>query len=52
VTTDDFLIEIDLISNYDTKSFRKRWLESTDFPIEEANGLLQKNKNDIDHNPK
>ena len=43
VTTDDFLTEIDLISNYDTKSFRKRWLESSVFPNEEVNALLQKN---------
>lgn len=43
VTTDDFLTEIDLISNYDTKAFRKRWLEATNFPKEEVNNLLQKN---------
>ncbi|MFD0778500.1 M1 family metallopeptidase [Flavobacterium myungsuense] len=43
VTTDDFLTEIDLISNYDTKSFRKRWLEGSVFPNEEVDALLQKN---------
>lgn len=43
VTTDDFLTEIDLISNYDTKSFRKKWLEGSVFPNEEVNSLLQKN---------
>lgn len=43
VTTDDFLSEINLVSDFDTKSFRKRWLEETEFPKEEVNDLLQKN---------
>ena len=43
VTTDNFLAEIKLVSDFDTNSFRKRWLESTTFPEEEVTALLQKN---------
>ena len=44
VTTDDFLSEINLISKFDTQSFRKKWLEQTSFPESDVNVLLQKNK--------
>ena len=43
VTTDNFLSEINLISNFDTNAFRKKWLEQTAFPKDEVNELLQKN---------
>jgi aminopeptidase N len=43
VSTDDFLNEIALVSNFDTKNFKSRWLEATVFPIEEARELLLKN---------
>ncbi|PWA04758.1 M1 family metallopeptidase [Flavobacterium psychrotolerans] len=43
VTTDTFLLEISLVSDYDTKSFRERWLEQTAFPEAEVNAILQKN---------
>lgn len=44
VDTDEFLAEINNVSNYDTNAFRKRWLESPDFEIEEALALLRKNR--------
>lgn len=43
VTTDAFLLEISLVSDYDTKAFREKWLEQTAFPEAEVNALLQKN---------
>lgn len=43
VTTDDFLAEINKVSSYDTNSFKKRWLETGGFEVEEALGLLKKN---------
>lgn len=43
VTTDDFLNEIKLVSDFDTVNFRMRWLEGTEIPIEEVQDLLLKN---------
>jgi len=43
VDTDDFLAEISKVSDYDVAGFKKRWLESGGFPVEEALKLLQKN---------
>ena len=43
VTTDDFLNEINLVSDFDTSIFRSKWLEGTVFPIEEARELLLTN---------
>lgn len=42
VETDDFLNEIKKVSNFDTESFKKTWLEDYHFPTEQANLLLQK----------
>lgn len=44
VTTDDFLNEIKAVSDFDIVKFRKTWLESTVFPMEEAVMLLRKNE--------
>lgn len=43
VDTDNFLSEINKVSGYDTKSFRKRWLESSGFEVNEALALLKQN---------
>ena len=43
VTTDDFLNEINLISDFDTVNFKKKWLEGTEFPVQEVKDLLLKN---------
>jgi aminopeptidase N len=43
VETDDFLGEIGKVSGYDVAGFKKRWLESGRFPVEEALALLKKN---------
>ena len=43
VDTDNFLAEVNKVSNYDTRSFRKRWLESPRFEVNEALALLKKN---------
>lgn len=44
VNTDEFLAEINKVSDYDTNSWKKRWLESGHFEVEEAIGLLKKNE--------
>jgi len=44
VDTDNFLGEINKVSDYDTKTFKKRWLESSGFEVKEALALLKKNK--------
>ncbi|WP_417357033.1 M1 family metallopeptidase [Flavobacterium sp.] len=44
VSTDDFLAEINKVSDYDTESFKKRWLENPKFEVGEAIDLLKKNK--------
>lgn len=43
VDTDEFLAEVVKISGYDVKEYRKRWLESGKFQIEEVIGLLREN---------
>ena len=43
VDTDDFLAEINKISDYDTESFKRRWLEKPKFEVQEAIQLLSKN---------
>lgn len=43
VNTDQFLAEINKVSDYDTASFKKRWLESDRFEVEEAIELIKKN---------
>ncbi|KGO83606.1 aminopeptidase [Flavobacterium beibuense F44-8] len=44
VSTEDFLAEINKVSDYDTESFKKRWLENPKFEVGEAIELLKKNK--------
>lgn len=44
VTTADFLTEINFISDFDTTTFRKKWLEGTQFQEAEVTALLQKNE--------
>jgi len=41
VNTDDFLAEINKVSDYDTAAWRRRWLESGTFEVQEAMELLQ-----------
>jgi len=43
VNTDQFLAEINKASSYDTAAFKKRWLESPKFEVEEALAILSKN---------
>lgn len=44
VNTDQFLAEIKVIApQYDIIDFKKRWLESSVFPIQEVLGILSKN---------
>lgn len=43
VVTDNFFDEVNKVSDFDTDSFRKLWLEQAKFPEAEANRLLQKN---------
>jgi aminopeptidase N len=44
VNTNQFLTEINKVSNYDTAAFKKRWLESAKFEVEEALAILSKNE--------
>jgi aminopeptidase N len=44
VTTDEFLSEINKVSDYNTASFKKRWLESGGFEVAEALEILGKNQ--------
>ena len=44
VSTEDFLAEINKVSDYDTELFKKRWLENPKFEVGEAIELLNKNK--------
>ncbi|MFL9835920.1 M1 family metallopeptidase [Flavobacterium sp. ST-75] len=44
VSTDDFLAEINKVSDYNTESFKKRWLKNPKFEVGEAIDLLKKNK--------
>nr|WP_322625331.1 M1 family metallopeptidase [uncultured Flavobacterium sp.] len=44
VNTDQFLAEIKAVApQYDTEDFKKRWLQSSTFPVDEALGILSKN---------
>jgi aminopeptidase N len=42
--TDDFLAEVRKVSNFDTETFKKVWLEEYHFRSDEANELLKKNE--------
>ena len=42
--TDDFLAEVSKVSDFDTETFKKVWLEDYHFRSDEVNGLLVKNK--------
>lgn len=44
VTTDQFLAEVNKVSSYDTNTWKKRWLETGGFEVEEAISLLKKNQ--------
>jgi len=44
VTTDEFIAEINKVSSYDTASWKKRWLETGGFEVNEAIKLLKKNE--------
>ncbi len=41
--TDDFLAEVRKVSDFDTETFKKVWLEDYHFRSDEANSLLRKN---------
>jgi aminopeptidase N len=41
--TDDFLAEVRKVSDFDTETFKKVWLEDYRFRSDEANALLKKN---------
>ncbi|MGL5111972.1 MAG: M1 family metallopeptidase, partial [Flavobacterium sp.] len=43
VTTSDFFDEVEKVSDFDTQSFSKVWLEDYKFNTLDANGLLKKN---------
>lgn len=43
VNTDEFLAEVNKVSSYDTNSWKKRWLETGGFEVEDAITLLKKN---------
>ncbi len=42
VTTDDFLAEVAAVSKFDVTAFRKKWLETSGFPIADAEKILLK----------
>ena len=42
--TDDFLAEVRKVSDFDTETFKKVWLEDYHFRSDEANALLKKNE--------
>lgn len=44
VNTDEFLAEVNKVSAYDTADWKKRWLETGGFEVEEAITLLKKNE--------
>lgn len=44
VNTDEFLAEVNKVSKYDTNSWKKRWLETSGFEVDEALSLLKKNE--------
>ncbi len=43
VETDDFLSEINKVSNFDSKKFKENWLEKSGFEVKEVQDLLNKN---------
>ncbi|HLA56525.1 MAG TPA: M1 family metallopeptidase [Flavobacterium sp.] len=43
VDTDEFLAEINKVSDYDTKTFKMRWLEKGGFEVNEAIDILKRN---------
>jgi aminopeptidase N len=43
VDTDEFLAEINTVSDYDTKTFKARWLEKGGFEVNEAIEILKRN---------
>lgn len=43
VVTDDFLAQIQKVSSFDVKQWKKKWLESSGIPAEEVRALLLKN---------
>lgn len=43
VNTDEFLAEVEKVSKINTKDFRKKWLESPGFEIQESLSILRKN---------
>lgn len=44
VVTDDFLAEISAVCDFDVQNFKRKWLEQSSFPKEEALAFLKKNK--------
>lgn len=44
VVTDNFLIEVSRVSDFDIQNFKRLWLEQSIFPETEINELLQKNE--------
>ncbi len=44
VVTDDFLSEINKVSDFDTNKFRKDWLENPAFEVKQALEILKKSK--------
>lgn len=44
VNTDEFLAEVNKVSDYDTNNWKKRWLETGGFEVHEAIELLKKNE--------
>lgn len=43
VTTNDFLTEVNKVSDFDIANFKKKWLETSGFEVNEALTLLKKN---------
>lgn len=43
VTTEDFLAQVKLVSDFDTKAFQLKWLDSAAFPEADVNAALAKN---------
>lgn len=44
VSTEDFLAEINKVSNFDTENFKKKWLETSGFDVQEVLNILKRNK--------
>jgi aminopeptidase N len=43
VTTEDFLEQVRLVADFDTKAFQQKWLDSAEFPEDDVNAALAKN---------